>query len=322
MLDRTIATLAGILRPELALSKSRVETLCMIVIGLVSARTVNLSHLACEGPGAAQPASTYRRLQRFFQHVRLEQDWALPLRVRLLGSSGSWHLALDRTQWQVGRTEVNYLVLAVVTRRVRVPLIWNLIEGRGGSETNARMALITRYLDHVPATTIRRRLADREFTGPAWLTLLHENTIPFAVRLKESLRVTPEDGHDLTLRARLYRARRSRTFRARIGASENVAASDAPLLDVAAKRLGDEGLIIATNVAPRAALEAYRKRWAIEGLFGDTKTRGLNLEDTRLREPRKLSLLMALVALAIAWAGRTAADRLGRRNPPRKAHGY
>ena len=109
--------------------------------------------------------------------------------------------------------------------------------------------------------------------------------------------------------------------RARIGASENVAASEAPLLDVAAKRLGDEGLILATNVAPRAALEAYRKRWAIECLFGDTKTRGLNLEDTRLREPRKLSLLMALVALAIAWAGRTAADRLGRRNPPRKAHG-
>jgi hypothetical protein len=322
MLDRTIAPLAGILRPELALSKSRVETLCMIVIGMVSARTVNLSHLACEGPGAAQPASTYRRRQRVFQHVRLEQDWALPLLVRLLGSSGSWHLALDRTQWQVGRTEVNSLGLAVVPRRFRVPLIWNLIEGRGGSETNARMALIQRDLDHVPATTIRMRLADREFTGPAWRKVLHDNTIPFAVRLKESLRVTTEDGPDLTLRARLYRARRSRTFRARIGASENVAASDAPLLDFAAKRLGDEWLIIATNVAPRAALEAYRKRWAIECRFGDTKTRGLNLEDTRLREPRKLSLLMALVALAIAWAGRTAADRLGRRNPPRKAHGY
>ena len=99
-------------------------------------------------------------------------------------------------------------------------------------------------------------------------------------------------------------------------------ASNAPLLDFAAKRLGDEWLIIATNVAPRTALEAYRKRWAIECLFGDTKTRGLNIEDTRLREPRKLSLLMALVALAIAWAVRPAADRLGRRNPPRKAHGY
>ena len=31
---------------------------------------------------------------------------------------------------------------------------------------------------------------------------------------------------------------------------------------------------------------------------------------------------MALVALALAWAGRAASDLLGRREPPRKAHGY
>lgn len=30
----------------------------------------------------------------------------------------------------------------------------------------------------------------------------------------------------------------------------------------------------------RQALNDYRKRWAIECLFGDAKTRGLNLEDT------------------------------------------
>ncbi|MDS9469751.1 transposase [Paracoccus sp. MBLB3053] len=176
-----------------------------------------------------------------------------------------------------------------------MPLIWALLEGRVCSETNARIALIKRYLDHFPATTIRMLPADREFTGAAWLKFLNDHNIPFAIRLKESLRVTTEDGHDLTLRARLHHARRSRTFRARIGASENAAASDAPLLHFAAKRLGDEWLIIATNVAPRAALEAYRKRWAIECLFGDTKTRGLNLEDTRLREPRKLGLLMPLL---------------------------
>lgn len=123
MLHQTIAALAGILRSEIDLSKSRVETLCLIVVGMISARTVNLTHLACERPAVAQPASTYRRLQRFFQHVRPDRDWAMPLLVRLLGLSGSWLLAVDRTQWQIGKTEVNYLVLAVVTKRFRVPLI-------------------------------------------------------------------------------------------------------------------------------------------------------------------------------------------------------
>lgn len=322
MLHQTIAALAGILRSEIDLSKSRVETLCLIVVGMISARTVNLTHLACERPAVAQPASTYRRLQRFFQHVRPDQDWAMPLLVRLLGLSGSWLLAVDRTQWQIGKTEVNYLVLAVVTKRFRVPLIWSLIEGRGCSDTGMRIALVERYLMHFPASTIRLLLADREFIGADWLKFLNNNNIPFAIRLRENLRVTTEDGHDLTLRARLRQARRGRTFRGRLGSRECAAASDTPLLDFAAKRLGNEWLIVVTNVAPRTALNTYRKRWAIECLFGDAKTRGLNLEDTRLRDPRKLDLLMALVALAIAWAGRTAADRLGRRSPRRKTHGY
>ena len=85
MLQQAIATLGEIVRPRIGLSKDRVETLGLIVVGMVSARTVNLSHLASERPGDTLVASTYRRLQRFFQHVRLEQDWAAPLVCALAG---------------------------------------------------------------------------------------------------------------------------------------------------------------------------------------------------------------------------------------------
>ena len=51
-------------------------------------------------------------------------------------------------------------------------------------------------------------------------------------------------------------------------------------LSFAAKRLGDgQLLIVATNGRADKALKAYRKRWQIECLFGDSKTRGLNMED-------------------------------------------
>jgi len=43
MPNRAIAALTEILRPEIDLGKSRLETLCLIVIGMVSARSVNLS---------------------------------------------------------------------------------------------------------------------------------------------------------------------------------------------------------------------------------------------------------------------------------------
>lgn len=322
MPNQAITALLEILRPEIGLSKRRLETLCLIVIGMVSARSVNLSHVACERPGTVQTASTYRRLQRFFQHVRLDEDWSLPLLIRLLGLKGSWLLALDRTNWQIGKTEVNYLVLAVVTPRFRVPLVWTLIEGRGCSDTETRIALLKRYLAYFPAITIRLLLADREFVGADWMEFLCKNNIPFAIRVRDNLRITTEDGHDLTLRARLRQAKRGRSFRARLGAREDAAAGNAPLLNVVAKPLKGEWLIVVTNVAPRTALATYRKRWAIECLFGDTKTRGLNLEDTRLTDPRKLGMLMSLVALALGWAGRAAADVLGKHAPPRKSHGY
>jgi hypothetical protein len=322
MSHRAVATLQGILRPHVGLSKSRLETLCLIIVGMISARTVNLSHLASERAGTALIASTYRRLQRFFQYVRLGRDWAVPLIVHLLGLTGCWDLALDRTQWRIGAKDVNVLVLAAVTRRHRVPLMWTPLDKRGNSATDERVALLRRYLKVFEVSTIRRLLADREFIGCEWLEFLCENNIHFAIRLKENLRVTTEEGHELTLLARLRRSR-CRCFRARLGLEDGEAAGERPLLNFAAKPLKDgEWLIVVSNRDARQALQAYRKRWAIECLFGDAKTRGLNLEDTRLTDPRKLDLLLALVALALTWAGRAAVTLLGPRMPKRKAHGH
>ena len=322
MCQQAITALAQTLRGHVGLGKCRLETLCMLVVGMVGARTVNLGHIATEAGRGVLIASTYRRLQRFFQHVDLGPDWAVPIIARLIGSTGPWTLALDRTNWRIGTRDVNYLVLAVVTRRFRVPLFWTLLDGPGNSATVTRIALMTRYLAHFPASTVRLLLADREFIGAEWLKFLNDNNIKFAIRLREDLRVTTEDGCELTLFARLRLTRRAQFFQARPGAREDAQARDAPLLNFAARRLKDEWLIVVSNIPARQALAAYRKRWAIECMFGDAKTRGLNIEDTRLTHPRKLALLMALTALAIVWAGRVAADLLGQGSPKRKSHGY
>jgi hypothetical protein len=321
MSHRAVAALQGILRPHVGLSKSRLQTLCLIMIGMLNARTVNLTHLASQRPSRTLIASTYRRLQRFFQHVRLDPDWAVPLLAAMLGTD-RFILVLDRTNWKIGRREVNLLVLAAVTRRLRVPLVWVPLPHGGNSATADRMALIRRYLAHFAVSSIRILLADREFIGADWLKFLSDNNIPFAIRIRENLRVTDEAGHELTLYARLRRARRTRTFQARLGTRDEADRSGAPLLTFAAKRLKGEWLIVVTNQRARTALDAYKRRWAIECLFGDAKTRGLNLEDTRLTCPRKLELMMAIVALVLVWAGRAASTLLGNRAPARKAHGY
>lgn len=95
-----------------------------------------------------------------------------------------------------------------------------------------------------------------------------------------------------------------------MGAREDAAAIDVPLLDFAAKRLERESLIVVSNISARKALAAYRERWAIECVRPacadlwrsgpNCRRQNPNIEDTHITQPQKLALLMALVALAIA----------------------
>jgi hypothetical protein len=147
---RALADLHKTLTPHVPLGKSRLETLCLLLLGMISARTVNLTHIATERPSRALVASTYRRLQRFFQHVILPEDWTVGLVIALIGNPRSWYLCLDRTNWKIGQSDVNVLVLAVVTARFRVPLMWTLLDHSGNSTTAQRIALMKRYL--APAT--------------------------------------------------------------------------------------------------------------------------------------------------------------------------
>ena len=173
-----------------------------------------------------------------------------------------------------------------------------------------------RYLALFRAASIRLLLADREFVGRTWLKFLDDNDIPFAIRLREKLLVITDDGCRLTLGSLLHIPRDPLLPRRR-HLSGPRRRPEPPVLNFAARRLDDGRLlIIVSNPPPRTALAAYRKRWAIQCLFADANTRGLNLEDTRLVTPRKLALLLGLVALAVAWAARAAAIPSDATHPP------
>ena len=111
------------LSAHLDLGKSRLLTLSWLIIGLVNARTVNLSHLAAQCPGDVKVSSSYRRMQRFFQFVTLDGNWLAEVVIKLLKLEAPWVLCVDRTNWSIGRLEVNILMLAIATRRFRIPLM-------------------------------------------------------------------------------------------------------------------------------------------------------------------------------------------------------
>ncbi len=318
-------TLVLTLSRHLDLSKSRLETFATLIIGCICARTVNLTHIAGHFDGGAQIASNYRRLQRFFQYVRIDGDWLAGALLALAGTKPPYTLCLDRTNWKIGRTHINLLVLCLVGRRVRVPLMWTVLDRAGTSNLADRVALMRRMLRLIDAGSIHVLLADREFIGRQWFDFLGQLRIPFAIRVKESQLVRLADGRLVSLASLFKKHRGGKRAAAHQGWFAGSRQSPSAKIWFAAKRLNDKDrslLIVATTLPPERGLRLYRKRWQIECLFADSKTRGLNLEDTRMTDPGKLSLLIATVALSIVWSHITASRRMGRKHIKRASHGY
>ena len=101
--------------------------------------------------------------------------------------------AVDRTNWKLGKVDFNILVLAIVTRRFKVPLICSFFDHRGNSSTAQRIDLIERYLRIFEVSSIKPLLGDREFVGNEWINYLVEKTVPFVICLREDMYIETDD---------------------------------------------------------------------------------------------------------------------------------
>jgi hypothetical protein len=286
-----------------------------LTLSIMQQGTICLWRLAAYVDSAAAIASVRRRFYRFFQFVRLDGACSARILADLLRLHGKpWVLAIDRTNWDFGRTTINILMIAVEWHGIAVPLVWTLLPSAGNSNTKTRTCLLDRLRQTFPELKIAALTGDREFIGDAWMAYLMAEKIPFVLRLRENQYVAREGYESWTVAAIARSLKRGdrmilKGF-CRLGQGDR---RHAPGVRLVILRLATgELLALATSSRPRHALARYRARWRIETLFGNLKTRGFNLEATHLADPAKLSTLLVLLALAVALSVKTsvAAQRL------------
>ena len=316
--------LSGAVCKHIELSATRRETLAWLTLLIMRQGSICLWRLAAHVDSAAAIASVRRRFYRFFQFVRLDGACSARIVADLLGLHGKpWVLAIDRTNWDFGRTAINILMLSVEWHGIGIPLMWTLLPSAGNSNTRTRTCLLDRLRQAFPKMKIASLTGDREFIGDAWMAYLSRQKIPFVLRLRENQYVTRQGYRSWTV-ADIARSLKpgSKTILKGLCRLGQGGQRRAPMVRLVILRLASgELLALATSSSPRHALARYRARWKIETLFGNLKTRGFNLEDTHLADPAKLSTLMALLAIAVALSVKTgvAAQRL--RPIPVKNHG-
>lgn len=293
----TVGELRSILKSNLGLHKSRLDCMCNVLVGLILVCSVNLSKLATTFGTSASLSSNYRRLQRFFTKVALSDLLIAYVCLKLFKPTGKVVLMLDRTNWQFGKKPINVLMLSIKCGDIAVPFLWDLLPKKGNSNYSERLSLMRRFTQNFPSLEIECLLMDREFVGEDWLKWLDAQGIRFIVRAKKNFVVASYKGKNIPI-CKCFNSinRKGRCL------SKTREIFGLPLW-ISGKRLDDgEILITLSNRHRKTALDWYQKRWLIETLFGNLKTRGFRLEDTHITAQEKLKSLICVLSLAYCWA--------------------
>ncbi len=87
----------------------------------------------------AKTDSNYKCLQRFFKDFELDYCAIANILVTLMEIPQPWVLSTDRTEWSFGNSRFNILMLGVVDEGVAYPLLWEMLDKKGNSNSNERM---------------------------------------------------------------------------------------------------------------------------------------------------------------------------------------
>lgn len=279
-------------------SVARLILAANFIMALLMLRTVNLAVLSNAFETEVETESNYKRMQRFFRFFKLDFD-ALAQVVGSWLPDKPWVLCLDRTNWQIGITDVNILVLAVAYRGIAIPVVWTFLAKKGNSNTDERITLIGRFIKLFGKERIAYLTADREFRGKKWLQYLVHQKINIRVRIPNNTRVSNKHGNRMLPATRLFSLKVGEVMVLK----QRRLVWGIPVY-LGAVRSSNEHAIIISTAYTSGLIADYARRWEIETLFGCLKSRGFDMEKTRMRDPERLNKLFALLTIAFCWCYR------------------
>ena len=295
------------------LSLSKFNELLLLSLCIIQARSCNLSkcsdYVNCVIAGSVSDRTAYNKLVKFFStgksEIILQGIFRLVVMLIWLGDKEAI-LLIDRTNWQLGKTKINLLVIGVVYKGVLIPLVWQDLKKKGNSNSTERLALVDKFLVwwqqtglDLPALYI---VGDREFIGYKWIYGLEDRGLKYVMRLKgnRKFKLWHRNGiRDKKMRLSALRRwmRRYDKTHTEIVLMEGLIAN-IMIFPITEPKGKQTYLYLITNIEDEKKVsELYRIRWKIETCFLHLKSNGFDLEAMRLKEDFKVNLMMGIVVL-------------------------
>jgi hypothetical protein len=288
--------------------RRRLNFLGNTIGAIIRSRSVNLQKIAESIEGKAQVESNYRRVQRLFQLQEIDYNITAKLLSSVLPNDEKWILTMDRTNWKLGKSNINLLVLGVAYKGMAIPLLWDFLTiqeddirrgKRGNSNSDERKSIIKRFIELFGVEKIEALTADREFIGEEWFKWLEDNKIPFVIRIRNTT----------TLNERQLGTSNTKELFKHIQKDEFYGFGECDILGrrlhlggIEATKSKEPLMLVSNRPMNTNTISIYQKRWEIETMFGAFKSKGFNLEESKLSEGYKIQKLMALLSIAFVWS--------------------
>jgi hypothetical protein len=308
-----------VLQQTLKWNKARIACLALILQGLISSRTVNLTRIVDFFRSNAKRESSYRRVRRFFSEFSFDRKIIIPIVCALFDLRGKkLLLILDRTNWKWGRTNINILLISLAYQGIGIPIFWTVSNRDGASSTGERISALKEVLKQIGSRRIEAFLADREFIGEEWFRFLRKAKIPFVIRCKKN---TLASGIQANCQVTLLELWKKRIKETTILNHAVVIWGELLYVSMCQKKGAKEPMIVVSNYKFEDPIGLYRKRWEIEVLFSCLKTRGFCMEDTHMTSPERIEKLLFVLAIAFCWSYKIGLTKHAEKPIPRKPHG-
>ena len=284
----------------------------MMVSGIVLEGCSRLSSMASALPTTALEKSSFRRLQRFVSNPHVDaQTHYMPFAEQILQALSVNRLVLAMDSSQVANNCM-VLLISVAYRNRLLPLTWTVYQGKKGHTTAQKhIEVLEQLLLLLPHNCDVVLLGDGEFDNVPMLEWIEDNTSwDYVVRTAKSSQVVfkgeqfrldyfQEEGYINTLHDCSFTKHYYGPVTAVVWWEEGY---EKPIFLISNRFKTDE------------ICEWYEKRYLIETLFSDQKSRGFGVDKSHLSCPEKVNRLMTAVCISylwMVWYGEEA-ERLGK----------
>ncbi|MEM7375576.1 MAG: IS4 family transposase [Bacteroidota bacterium] len=278
----------------------RLEVLATMVSGVLHQGSSRLSDLARMNCDSKQQASKEKQLSRWIQsdHTSYSVHY-LPYIVPLLESLSARGELVFSIDGSTGGQGCMILMFSVIYRNRAIPVVWHVVKAKKGHlPESAHRDLLKELAEIVPSDCQVSIVGDGEYDGCDWQKDIRALGWDYVLRTGVGRLIETEPGEQVKIGS-MAPEKAQPFFMLYDLAFTQKRYGPVNLLIQHQKGYKDPIYLLSNLDFPPAISQLYKKRFKIETFFSDQKSRGFNIQRSKIGKPQRLAKL--LIATCIAY---------------------